>query len=241
MASPAQQIPPECPWHGAQQLFGEPNVKWCEERLCQWANEPANTWSNLGYLAVGLWMLLRARQSGSATERRFGGAILMMGLFSLAYHATNNFGTQLLDFVGMFLFVFLMLATNLWRGRWIPASRVIPVYAGLNAAGTAAVLAMYAAGLPFQALVALAAVAIIGTEAVIARRGPDRPATYRHFALGFVLIVVAAAFSASDVSRAWCDPTNHWIQGHAIWHWIGAAAVGFMARHYTALGLDEHT
>jgi hypothetical protein len=137
------------------------------------------------------------------------------------------------------LFVFLMLALNVRRAEWIPASRVMPVYVGLNVAATIAVIAMNALGLHFQLLIVLAALSIIGTEALIAFRGKARPATYRYLVLGFVFIVIAASFSASDVSRAWCDPKNHWVQGHAIWHWIGAVAVGFMARHYTALGLDE--
>ena len=32
-----------CPWHSITETWGAPNVKWCEETLCQWISEPANT------------------------------------------------------------------------------------------------------------------------------------------------------------------------------------------------------
>ena len=39
------------------------------------------------------------------------------------------------------------------------------------------------------------------------------------------LLGAAAAASAADVSRVFCDPTNHWLQGHAIWHLLSAASL----------------
>ena len=71
---------------------------------------PANTWSNLAYVALGLWMWRAAR--GRADLRRFGPASLAVGAFSFAYHASYTWALQFLDFVGMFLFCFLVLARN---------------------------------------------------------------------------------------------------------------------------------
>ena len=47
-------ISPQCPWYEAQQAYGPPNVNWCEQTVCHIINEPANTWSNLIFLFVGL-------------------------------------------------------------------------------------------------------------------------------------------------------------------------------------------
>jgi hypothetical protein len=38
--------------------------------------------------------------------------------------------------------------------------------------------------------------------------------------------------SVLDVSRVWCEPANHWLQGHAVWHVLSALALLFTARHY---------
>src|SRR5205823_851454 len=63
---------PGCPWWDLHERFGEPNVKWCEERLCAMANEPANTWSNLGYLVVGAAIFAAASRAKLPLGRAFG-------------------------------------------------------------------------------------------------------------------------------------------------------------------------
>jgi hypothetical protein len=44
-----------------------------------------------------------------------------------------------------------------------------------------------------------------------------------------------AAFSLADVTRPYCDPSNHWLQGHAIWHRLTAASLCAMFRFYERL------
>jgi hypothetical protein len=55
--------PPSCPWHAGADLLGAPNIKWCEAALCGWISEPANTWSNVLYLVIGLVVYLQCRRS----------------------------------------------------------------------------------------------------------------------------------------------------------------------------------
>ena len=45
-------LPPGCPWSG----FAPPDLKHCETNLAAWITTPANTWSNLAYIAVGVWL-----------------------------------------------------------------------------------------------------------------------------------------------------------------------------------------
>jgi hypothetical protein len=56
--------------------------------------------------------------------------------------------------------------------------------------------------------------------------------THRWFWTTLAIISVAFACSAADASRLWCDPTNHWLQGHALWHGLGAAALVASYFHY---------
>ena len=60
----AAPLPPGCPWSG----FTPPNVDWCEEELCAWIVNPADTWSNLAYVVLGLFMWWAARHAGAATS-----------------------------------------------------------------------------------------------------------------------------------------------------------------------------
>ena len=79
-------------------------------------------------------------------------------------------------------------------------------------------------GFPIQALVFFLIVALLWQEFTIHRRSHDAT-DYRWFAAALALIAAAAVFSALDVTRAWCDPADHWLQGHAVWHVLSAAAL----------------
>ena len=46
------------------------------------------------------------------------------------------------------------------------------------------------------------------------------------------VIAVAGAFSASDASRLWCDPSRHVFQGHAIWHVLNGIGLPLAFLHY---------
>jgi hypothetical protein len=234
MTTPEQLFGPGCPWWDLRTTWGEPNVKWCEATLCAWVNEPANAWSNLAYLAVALWCAWRAHASGSRALRRFAWTVGLVGVFSFAYHATNNFGTQLFDFIGMYVLAFLLVALNLHRVGWLPREKVGPVHVGLTVGCTLLVPVMRHVHIPYQLVVLLAVLVIIGTEVKLARRaGPHE--TYRDFGWAVALLTAAAACSVADVTRAWCAPHNHWLQGHAAWHVLSALALLFTARHHARL------
>ena len=49
------------------------------------------------------------------------------------------------------------------------------------------------------------------------------------------LSAVGAAFSAADVTRLFCDPQDHFFQGHAIWHVLTAASFYALFRHHQQL------
>ncbi|HLK98975.1 MAG TPA: ceramidase domain-containing protein [Myxococcaceae bacterium] len=222
---------PGCPWWDMRAFWGAPNVKWCEETVCSWVNEPANSWSNLAYLFVALACARQWRASGSRAMARFAGSTLFVGVASFAFHATNNFATQLLDFVGMYVLAFLLVAANLHRVGWLSRERVGLVHLGLTVGCTLLVPVLRHVGFPYQLVVAAAVLVIIGTEVHLFRRaGPA--AVYRDFWVAVALMAAAAVCSVLDVSRVWCAPSNHWLQGHALWHVLSALALLFTARHY---------
>ena len=161
--------PDMCPWHEAAVAVGAPNIKWCEATLCGWISEPANTWSNLAYLVLGAVIAWQNRRMPHYELRWMGPAMLLMGGFSLVYHASNNYLTQVFDFLGMYLLVFWMLVINLRRLGWFARERQKAVFVALCVAGTLLVHLMYLAELKFQLIIAAATLAIMISE-VMARR-----------------------------------------------------------------------
>lgn len=234
MDSATRPFGPGCPWWDMRLTWGEPNVKWCEETICAVVNEPANAWSNVAYVVVAAALVLLAGRARGRMTWMFAGALAVTGLLSFAYHATNNYFTQLFDFIGMFVLLFLMVVVNARRLGWVRPERELPVYLALVVGATAAIPPLRAIGLPFQLLIVLSVLFLIGSELRLRARGAA--VRYTPFITALGLIVVAAGFSAADVTRLWCDPTNHFVQGHVIWHLLSAVSLGFAARFYEQVG-----
>lgn len=227
--------PPSCPWHAGAELLGAPNIKWCEATVCGWISEPANTWSNVLYLALGLIVYLQCRRSRHAELRWMGPAMLVMGLLSGVYHASNNYVSQLFDFMGMFLLTFWFLVINLRRNGWIVAASQKALFACLVIAGIGAVHLMYLRHWPFQWLIAAAAAAIVLTEVSARLHSRAERVSPRLILTSQGLLCAAQAASLADLTRVVCDPDNHFVQGHALWHLVSALALYFACQHYRQL------
>jgi hypothetical protein len=196
--------------------------------------EPANAWSNLAYLAAALLMFAWGRRDARASIRWMPLSVAFLGACSFAYHASSTFAFQVFDFAGMFGFLFGPLVLNLIRRGSLAPARGPAAYAGLLAAGLVLVFAGRALRLPYQGLIALGAAVTVGSE-LWAMPKAQRPASYRDFAAGIGLLVLAEVFSVLDLTRVWCDPDDHLLQGHAAWHLVSAASLVFVFRHYAAL------
>jgi hypothetical protein len=228
-----EEFGPGCPWYEAFEKYGAPNVKWCEQRVCALLNEPSNAWSNVAYLIVAALvfkMALDLRKTGRSTRSAllFSFVIWIMGAFSFVFHATNNFFTQIFDFVGMYLFVFLILVMNLVRLGLIKEMLVLwhLLFVGL---GTGALFWMRSMGLPYQFIIVGAAILIIVTE-FLAKKRTKLPMG-RDFHLAMTFFAVGAGFSVLDATRTVCVPES-WLQGHAVWHFLSALGAWFSAKYY---------
>jgi hypothetical protein len=209
-----------------------PNVRWCEENLCSIVTAPANTWSNLAYVLVGLVMWVAARRLGRSDLRFYGPAAIVVGLFSLVYHASYTFFFQFFDFVGMFVFLDLVILVDLDRlGRIAPKSQ-LRSWLILVAVSSALVPPLFFAGIPIQLLVVVSIAVWVALEVALLR---TRGGPGRLLWLSLALSAAAGLFSASDVTRVLCDPRNHFFQGHATWHVLTACSFYALFRHHEQL------
>lgn len=228
---------PTCPWYDITEKTGAPNIKWCEETLCQIVTEPANTWSNIGYLIAALFVsYLAYKHKHNSNLKQFGPIIFFMGAMSLFYHASNFYGSQILDFIGMFFFVGWAIGMNLMRLGKIKSNQVPWFNLGLASVYTGAMHAMYISEIKFQVIVLISGFIILTTE-ILAKK--VTPIKYGWFITSIALLIVAFGFSISDNTRTWCNPTEHgWFsQGHAMWHWVAAIAMFTIYKHYAQAAL----
>lgn len=229
----APPLPPGCPWSG----WTPPNVDWCEEQLCSYIVNPADTWSNLAYIALGWLMWRHARRLGRPDLEIFGPAGVAVGVFSFAYHASYTYFLQFFDFVGMFLFCFTVITANALRLGWVEPRRQWAFLIGGTVGFSALVPIVSETSVPIQSLVALLILTIIGQEGLIRVRQPAGapPVRYGLFAAALALIAAAGLSSLADVTRTVCDPTNHFIQGHALWHVLSACSLYALYLFYASM------
>lgn len=218
-----------CPW--ASLTPG--TVAFCEERLCAWIAEPANTWSALAYVIVGVWLF--ATHAIKARDARLYLVCLaevLIGLGSVAFHGTGSFEGEFLDLFGMFLLSALVLAYAAGNAYGLSSGKTATLYVGITLLSAVAMLIIRPIGIPLFALQITIGVV---WELVMWRRstGADR-ATYRLMFAGLGIFAVSFTIWVLDITRVVCDPRLHVIQGHAAWHVLNAVVVERLYRFYAA-------
>ena len=92
---------------------------------------------------------------------------------------------------------------------------------------------MYINFIKIQFIIAAAVLVILVTEFLCFQRR-EKPIKYHFYITGAVFMALAQTASILDAQRvSWiCDPTNHWFQGHALWHVLSAIGLTLSYKHY---------
>ncbi len=204
--------------------WGWANVDWCEATVMGYVTEPANTWSNVAYLMVGTYILINQKKETHPLLRLMPIAIIALAFLSGFYHATNAWVTQFGDFLGMFMVASIPLLMNLEK-LGLKKAGTLSGYIFLVTVSCGVTILGRMLSLPIQSLIVIFFAGIIVTELLLAKESPL--ASYKNLFMSLGFFATAISFSALDVSRTICDPHNHVIQGHALWHGFSAVGVYF--------------
>lgn len=213
-----------CPWDGLEPA----NLRFCEEPLCGWVTEPANTWTNAGFVVVGVLLVALARRERGGAAGLLGPIAIATGLASTALHATSTLAGQLADQSAMFLESALFVTLDVRRSvGWRPPA-LVALYALLCLGSAAVLLAAPTLGIAlFVAHVAL----FLALELRLFLR-PRAATRYGPF------VSAGGVFAASyllwwlDRLGILCDPENHVLTAHGVWHLLGALSFYFWYRHF---------
>ena len=215
----------------------------CEAARSGWVRQPANSVSNLGFVVAGLMIGWRARRPAllGDTLPRYPGlatgyacVVVLLGPASAAMHATQSALGGLLDLTSMYLvagFAAAYALTRWWRRDpvffWALFGGFLLGCELIGAIDREVPVVMVPGNLAFGALLLVAVV----VETRLWRRGPAR-ADLRYGAAALACMLVA--FTIWNLSRhGWCDP-HSLLQGHAVWHLLGAVAAYLLFRLYAS-------
>lgn len=195
--------------------------------------QPANSWSAYGYVLAGFLMIFLARGPdwNSAFPRTaaimFGVTAIVVGIGSVLLHATLTLWGQFLDVLGMYLVGSFMLVRAVARWRSIPDGIAIALYVGLCAALTTVLIVEPEVRRWLFAVVLISAILV---ELIFAR--PLREgAKVRFYLFGILAKAVAFAIWIADQRGTLCVPESV-LQGHAIWHLLGALSIWLNFSYY---------
>jgi hypothetical protein len=237
---------PSCPW----QSLAPANLSLCEADVCGWVTQPANTWTNVGFLIAGLWILRAARRASSTSPRAmaawFGPIAIATGFASAAFHGTSTFVGQALDQSSMFLESSLFVALSLRRWLGWTSRRTAAVYAAIALVSTALLWWLETVGIALF-IVHVVLFGVIELGLLLSRTSSRPPTRYRWLAAACATFAVSYALWWLDKLRVVCDPNNHVFGLHGAWHLLGALSFPFWYLHFAqfeqgappAQGLNE--
>lgn len=229
-------------WEGWRPATCMPDHCFCERIRGGAIRQPVNTWSNLAFILTGLLVIVvascdlsRVSRSDASNPMRtqfvypavYGIAAILVGVGSMWYHMSLAFAGQVVDVISMYLLTGFMLLYNLSRIRRMSDKTFVACYLLLNV-----VLGYLSIRWPasrrwiFLTLV----LAVIVSEGLVRRaRRPRMNVAFLY--AGLVSLAMACGVWILDITRAICSPTS-WFQGHAMWHVLMAALIGFIYLYY---------
>lgn len=220
-----------CPWD-----FLKPGtIQFCEAHLCSWVTEPANAWSNIGFLIAGVLILREAHQKKQNHLIYFGWISIFIGICSGFFHASSTLLGQTIDFGSMFLLSTFMVVLNFsrWKKAW--SKTLLFVSLGFLLISLLSLILIPSTGIPlfgFQFLLALFIELLIS-------RNPHPPFSHRPLFILLSLFAVSLGIWVLDITGLLCVPSNHIFTGHSMWHLLNALAIFFGAKFYRQFELSS--
>jgi hypothetical protein len=214
----------QCPWG----RFDQGTVAFCERRLCAWIVEPSNTWSNLAYIAVGLYLLWIVRHRLKSAMAVPAYTSILVGIGSFAFHGTGTFWGEVLDVSAMYLISAMFITFNVKRYWDWPDNKLWALYAVICAVSIALLIKLRWIGIPMF----VAHVTIAGLLEIALARRDRKYVRYKYLHLLVWFFVAAFTAWVLDIRGILCDPDNHIFTGHAFWHCANSLCLYFFYRYH---------
>ena len=190
----------------------------CEAPVDGLIQFPALFYSNLGYFLVGcmIFYWLWKRKSDTKYVSLIGISAMFIALFSSVYHFAPDPDILFLDLFGITCLMTSLLFLSLSKDS--KSSLFVRVMISVSLLFLIPSVAAFFSNLLAFILVLIAYAVFLVRELFPLTKNPYLLHQYR-FLLGAIgLQILGVIFSMIERFDIFCNPNNHLIQGHAIWH-----------------------
>jgi hypothetical protein len=226
-------------------------LHFCEKnRLDQIIRQPSNTWSNLGFLLVGMVIMSVAIHDYKNKERKTASNFLVRypifsALYAVSciytfigsflYHASLTAKFQKLDQTGLYSALIMILIFNLYKtlpfirrkDSWVSTHKWAVVLVVLINFAIMQWLYQININILFPALIILIAITSFYYINKVARHN----FYFNYFMTAFIVLFAASFIWILDRQNIVCSPESPW-QGHALWHILNAVSLLFIYMYY---------
>jgi len=211
-----------CPWSSLQPA----TMKFCEENLCSWITQPANAFSSLFYTALGIFLLFYYKKEKTKIIKIIPIASILIGITSFLYHSSFSFFLQVFDLASMFLISSFMLAFNLKRMNYTRRFFLSFIFILLVQFVLLLIIKQKSGAIIFGIFI------IVSMLLELNLAFKTKNTAYKYYLVALLIFVVAFAIWILDFKQIVCNPTNHLINGHALWHIINSFSILFLYKFY---------
>lgn len=213
-------------------LLSAPTVTYCEAAVAGLIARPGYAVSNIPYIIIGVYLLIKYRNTGLA--KFFGASSIAIGVASFFYDASFTFASQLIDLMAMFSFIAILTVINLNRVKKLSYRSNLIIVLGLLATYFLAIYVLQ--GSTGRILFGIVAIFNIGCELYLWLKYRNYQLSY--WIAGIVLFIAGFGIWLLDANKIWCDPSNLF-NGRAIYHYLTAVTIFLLFKHYQSLP-DHH-
>lgn len=213
----------------------------CEAARDALVKQPANTFSNLGFVIAGLAAAWHVSRRGSGTMSASLGTayavlVVLLGPGSAAMHASQSVLGGHLDVYSMYLLASFVMAYAAARLLTLPAAGFAALLGASLAVCTVAEFT--SADVPVvmtmgNAVFAVLLLAGLAMEVVLRTRGDVRLDLRWGIASVATLLVAFAIWNTGKDGGPLCDPQSL-LQPHGVWHLLDALAAWLLFRYYVS-------
>ena len=197
-------LPLNCPWSN----FLPPTMQFCERNLCSYITTPANTWSNIAYIIIGSYLFFKKKGNTPTYLVLFPIAAILTGIV-LNWHRLNGINDKKIFYIFIVLIFFSMSLLLIFKS-----------------------IGVFIFGLHLVTAIFLEFKIFRREKSLRSAHQSFSFVYYRNFLLAISCFIIAFLIWILDFKRIICDPENHILQGHAIWHILTAFCYLFLYRFY---------